>query len=280
MNLLEKLIYLLSAQMTRPGNYGWFHLMFIGIVVLGSVLLCRRYRDASERQERSILLLFWIVIVVLEIYKELQFALQVTEPAADNPVTWRYEWGSFPFQFCSTPFYILPVAALAKKEKLRDAARMFLAVYAFFAGLVVYIYPNDVFIRTIGINIQTMVHHGSQVVLGFYLGMRLRREGKLTTPVFLRSALVFCVLVLIALGLNIASPLFTDSRFNMFFIGPRFPCSLVILDQIYLRVPYPVFLALYVLGFSLAAFLMLGLHKLPGRICGRNPKTLPHAQRA
>ena len=271
MSFLEKLIYFLSGEMTRPGNYGWFHLMFVGLVLLGSVLLCRRYGDASMRQERRILLAFWAVIVVLELYKELQFAMHFTEPVAENPVTWSYDWGSFPFQFCSTPFYILPIAALARREKLRDAARMFLAVYAFFAGLAVYFYPNDVFIRTIGINIQTMVHHGSQVVLGAYLGLRLRREGKLTRPVFLRGGLIFCVLVLIALGLNLAAPLFTESRFNMFYIGPRFPCSLVILDRIYRSVPYPVFLAIYVLGFSFAALLMLEAHRLPERLGRRRP---------
>ena len=147
---------------------------------------------------------------------------------------------------------------------------MFLAIFSLFAGLIVYVYPNDVFVHTIGINIQTMVHHGTQVVLGFYLGMRLRREGKLTLPVYLRAVGMFCALVLIALGLNLAAPLFTDETFNMFYIGPRFPCSLVVLDQIYRKLPYPVFLALYVWGFSFAALLMLGLHKLPAHSVGHH----------
>lgn len=264
MNILEKIIYVLSAEMERPDNYGWFHLLFLGLVLVGTVALCHYGLHASARQERRVLLTFWAVIVVLEVYKELQFAMRWTEPVAENPVTWRYAWYAFPFQFCSSPFYILPIAALAKRERVRDAARMFLAIFSLFAGLVVFIYPNDVFVRTIGIDIQTMVHHGTQVVLGFYLGMRLCREGKLNWTNYLRAVCVFCVLVLIALGLNLAAPLFTDETFNMFYIGPRFPCSLVILDQIYLRLPYPVFLALYVLGFSFAALLMLGLHKLPG----------------
>jgi hypothetical protein len=262
LNILEKAIYFLSAEMTTPENYGGFHLLFIGLVLLGTWMLCRRCRNASARQERKILMIFWAVIVVLEVYKELQFAMHCTEPAAENPVIWSYAWYAFPFQFCSSPFYILPIAALAKHDRLRDTARLFLAIFSLFAGLVVYIYPNDVFVRTIGINIQTMVHHGTQVVLGVYLGMRLRREGKLTLPNYFRAVGMFCVLVLIALGLNLAAPLFTDATFNMFYIGPRFPCSLVVLDQIYLKLPYPVFLALYVWGFSSAALLMMGLHKL------------------
>lgn len=277
MNALEKAIYFLSAQMERPGNYGWFHLLFLGLVLAGTVALCRWGRNASQRQERRVLLIFWAVIVVLEVYKELQFAMRWTEPIAENPVTWRYAWYAFPFQFCSSPLYILPIAALAKHDRLRDAARMFLAIFSLFAGLVVFIYPNDVFVRTIGINIQTMIHHGTQVILGFYLGMRLRREGKLSWPNYLRAVCVFCVLVLIALGLNLAAPLFTDESFNMFYIGPRFPCSLVILDQIYLKLPYPLFLALYVLGFSFAALLMLGLHKRPKLRTASQREKLPNA---
>ena len=42
----------------------------------------------------------------------------------------------------------------------------------------------------------------------------------------------------------------------MFYIGPNFPCSLVILDAIYLNVPYVLFLMIYMLGFSAMAFLV------------------------
>ena len=259
MKLLETVIAALSGKMTAPTNYSWFHLMFIGIVILTTVFLCLRFRDASRKQESRILMLFWGLIVVLELYKQLQFAMN-----EGDPVTWSYKWGSFPFQFCSTPLYLLPVAALARNERVRDAARCFLATFAFFAGLAVYVYPNDVFISTIGINIQTMIHHGTQVVLGFYLGMRLRREGKLTRPVFLAGCRIFAILMAIALALNLAAPLFTRDAFNMFYIGPRVPCSLVILGDIYQRVPYLCFLALYGVGFSLVALLMLAIHRALG----------------
>ena len=65
--------------------------------------------------------------------------------------------------------YIFLIAALIKKGKVQDSLFAFLGTYALFAGLAVMLYPNDVFTTTIGINIQTMVHHGLMLVGGVYI---------------------------------------------------------------------------------------------------------------
>ena len=44
-----------------------------------------------------------------------------------------------------------------------------------------------------------------------------------------------------------------DETFNMFYISPYFDCTLPILSLVYPKVPYPVFLAIYVVGFIAAA---------------------------
>lgn len=256
MNPFEQFLFFLSAEMERPVSYGWFHLTFMGIVLAAAVFLCLKFRDATPKQEKIILLSVWGVIAVLEVYKQLQFSVNFTDP-----VSWDYQWYAFPFQFCSTPLYLLPFAALVRREKLRDGIRMFLACFSLFAGLAVFVYPNDVFVQTIGINIQTMVHHGSQVAVGIWLGVRLLRERRYTLHGFFRACGVFFTTAAIALTLNLCAPLFTDETFNMFYIGPRFPCTLVILDGIYASVPYPVFLALYLLGFCLAAGLIFGIFR-------------------
>ena len=56
-----------------------------------------------------------------------------------------------------------------KEGCVKDSAMAFMMTFSLFGGLVVMAYPNDVFIETIGINLQTMIHHGLQVVLGIYL---------------------------------------------------------------------------------------------------------------
>ena len=247
MNWFEKILYVLSGTMETPRSYGWFHLLFVGLALTLTLFLCLRVSRPSEKTVRSILLGSWAALVLLELYKQLIFSVSF------DPVRWDYQWYAFPFQFCSAPLYVLPLAALARRERMRDAARTFLASYSLFAGLAVFVYPNDVFISTVGVNIQTMVHHGAQLVLGFWLGVCLLRQGKLQRRELVDAATLFAVLACIALALNLAAPLFTDETFNMYYIGPRFPCTLVILSELYALLPYPLFLALYVCGFSLLA---------------------------
>ncbi|MBO4277419.1 MAG: YwaF family protein [Clostridia bacterium] len=255
MNFIERIIYNLSGEMERPGNYGWFHLMFIAIVIAASLFFLLKLKDCSDRTERILLLAFWAALVLFETYKQLQFSVSFNDAGTEG---WDYQWYAFPYQFCDTPLYLLPFAALLKEGKARSAVKMFLATYTLFAGLVVYIYPNDVFIRTIGVDIQTMFHHGTQIVLGLFLGARLIRSRQMKLPVFVRAIGIFVIMVAVAFALNNLVPLITEDTFNMYYIGPVFECTLPVLSDIYAHVPYAVFLAVYVLGFTFAASLLFG----------------------
>lgn len=269
MNWFEFAVYRLSGRMETPQGYGLFHWSCIALVIGATIFLCLRFGKVDEKTERKILFSGWLILLVLEIYKQLLYSVDFSET-----VTWDYEWYAFPFQFCSSPLYLLPIAALSHHEKIRDAVRMFLSTFSLFAGLAVYIYTDDVFSSYIGINIQTMIHHGVMIVFGIWLGGRLVRENKMKLSVFLHSCIVFLIMITIALLMNIAAPAVTDELFNMFFIGPNYPCTLVILEQIYPAVPYPVFFLIYALGFCTAAFLLYCLQKyLRALICHIKQKT-------
>ena len=75
-------------------------------------------------------------------------------------------------------------------------------------------------------------------------------------PVFARAAGIFIGMVGIALALNHLAPFVTEDTFNMYYIGPRFPCTLPVLSAVYDQVPYIVFLLIYIIGFSLVAALL------------------------
>ena len=257
MNAFERILYVLSAEMERPQSYQAFHIICIVTVFVLAAVICIAFRKASAKTEKIILMSAWVLLVLFEIYKQLVFAVNFEET-----VYWEYRWDSFPFQFCSSPLYLFPLAALPQSEKFRDVIRMFLATFSLFAGLAVLFYPDDVFSTYIGVSIQTMVHHGVMVIIGIFVGGRLVREGKMTLPRFFKADAVFAVLVLIALIMNIAAPLVTDMTFNMFFIGPNFPCQLVFLNVIYANVPYPLFLIIYMFGFTLAAFILFWLQQI------------------
>lgn len=258
MNFFEKFIMALKGTMSTPTNFGWFHLMFIAFVIIAVALLCVFARNVKNKTFRLIILISWIVILCLEIYKQLVFSY-------DAGSGWDYQWYAFPFQLCSTPLYLLPFVVFLKdigwQGLVRDSIMAFLGTFVFFAGFAVFMYPNDVFISLIGINIQTMVHHGLQIVLGIYIMVYNRK--KLNIMFYVKGIFTFLVMFVVALLLNIiVHAAVPGETFNMFYIGPYYPCTLPLLNIIYPKIPYVVFLILYMLGFAIAAIAMFYLQYL------------------
>ena len=248
MNLFEKIIYFLEAGTVVPNPYGIFHLVSIAAAALITFLLIKYFKDCDDKTFRKLVLGFWIAFVVLEIYKQTHYTFQYN---GGDPY-WDYQWYVFPFQFCSSPHFILPFIIFMKDGKVRDACISFMSFYCFVAGLSVFILPGDVFTVVIGNNIQTMYHHGMQIVFGIYFIARYREKFSFK---YLASGLtVLGSLIAIALVLNVAVYKYfmangINETFNMFFISPYFPCTLPILSSIYTVVPYPIFLILYIAAF-------------------------------
>lgn len=260
MDFLIILYNFANTTMDTPTNYDPFHLMWVGIVIVTSILLVCFCKNISEKGVRILAGSLWGLMVILEVIKQLIFGLSVEE----GKLVWDYAWYAFPFQFCSSPLYVLPILAFAKEGKLRDAAITFLATFSLFAGLCVYVFPNDVFIDTIFINHQTMIHHGIQVFFGVYLAFRYR--DKMTPKNLVWGTAVFSALAATAMAMDIgAHHLFPmwgiNETFNMFYISPYYECTLPVLSLVYAAVPYGVFLCIYIFGFMLCAGLIMLIMK-------------------
>ena len=266
MNWFEQIVYSLQKTMETPTNYGTFHICAILLLLVATVAVCLLLKNKSEKSIRIFLLVSWIVIVLLEIYKQVVFSFEYN----NGKVVWDYQWYAFPFQFCSLQLYLLPFVIFLKDGKVRDAVIVFLATYSFFGGLSVYAYPNDVFISTIGINVQTMIHHGLQILLGVFFAVVYR--DKINIKNFLNSIFVFAGCIAIAMLLNAIVPTFTTETFNMFFISPIYDCTLPVLSMIYPKVPYIVFLLLYLIGFSFVAFVVYLFIKLILKLTAKNER--------
>ena len=106
-----------------------------------------------------------VACLLLEVYKQIVFTFTVE----DGKIVAEYIWHAFPWQFCSTPMYVGLLAGLTKPGKVHDALCAYLATFAVFAGTAVMLYPGDGFTPLTGINIQTIICHGSMVVIGGYL---------------------------------------------------------------------------------------------------------------
>lgn len=248
--LFEMFLKFLDGRMDTPTLYGWYHLLCLAITVGLCVLVFLKARNISDKTFNLILGLTAGALLLLEVYKQLNFSYDVSTD------TWSYQWYAFPFQFCSTPMYVMLVASLITNGKVKDSLCSFMATYGLFAGAAVMFYPGDVFISTIGINIQTMIHHGMMVVIGVF--MYVSGRAKLSHKTILKALPAFVVLVTIAMTANILYGQFGDPEqtFNMFYISPYYECTLPVLSMFYGQVHYVVFLALYVFGFTLAGYVM------------------------
>lgn len=252
MSFVEKILRMLDAQMARPELFGWFHLMWIALVILGSVGLCTIHKNKSMSVPK-VLMVVSVAVAVLELYKQVNYSFSY-----GNGIRYDYQWYAFPFQFCSTPMYVGLLAGIFKKGKFHDALCAYLATFSVFAGVCVTVYPGDVFVGTVGINIQTMICHGSMIVLGVYLFYTGHVKAELRTV--LKAIPVFAACVGLAAAMNeIAhlTGLLERETFNMFFISPYCAPSLPVYSQVQNALPFPWCLVVYILAFTLASTIIL-----------------------
>lgn len=265
MGFWQNVLRIMDAQMTEPALYGWFHILWLASTAVYTVWLCRWSKKATKDQICKMVLLTAIVVIVLEVYKQINYTFSY-----ENGITADFQWYAFPFQFCSTPMYVGLLAGLTRQGKVHDAACAYLATFSVFAGACVMFYPGDVFISTIGINIQTMICHGTMISVG--AALFASGHVKLEHKTILRALCVFAVCVVLACIMNEiahASGLLNTESFNMFYFSPYVAPSLPVYSLVQGVVPFPWSLIIYIVGFTAAAYIMLlipmGIRKLAAR---------------
>lgn len=259
MEIFRFMLKILDTQMDVPRPYGWYHIFCLILTAALTVFAIYRGRHHDEKTVRRVV--FWtaVAVALLEVYKQINFTF------GDGSAAANYQWYAFPWQFCSTPMYIGLLTGLFRQGKIHRALCSYLATYCVFAGAAVMFYPVTVFIGTVGINIQTMVCHGSMVVIGGYL----LGSGyvKIEPRTLLRAMPVFVICVTVAGILNQVAQNRGITSFNMFFISPYVECELPVYSLVHDVLPFPLNRMIYVLGFTLAAGAMLMIAGGIARIC-------------
>lgn len=279
MRFLGGLLDLLNAKMEVPDMYGGFHIFFFAVSILAGIVLCRRCPKPDAAFVRKLLLIVSLVVIGLEIYKQVNFSFRYD----GERIRFDYQWYAFPFQFCSTPMYIGLLSALTRSKHLHECFSAYLSTYGLFAGLCVMFYPSTVFVDTIGINIQTMICHGSMVTIGIYL--LFSGYVKTERQTIFKALPVFFALVGMAMAMNeiaYQTGLLNTETFNMFFISPYCAPELPVYSLIQGVVPYPWCALIYIAGFTAAGSLLLlmagvmnhiilkhGKHRHTTRLCFR-----------
>ena len=256
---MEEILHFLQSEMEFPGIISWFHfVMLIPIIVL-TIIIPIFFKDASEKVYKRILLIFWIVLIVLEVFKQILRAFHY-----GNPSYWEYSIRDFPFSVCSMLYYLIPIILFMNKEKhpkIIDAVVGYLAFISLMAGLIVCVYTNMVMSNMIFINVQSLIHHGSQVILGVYVFVWNRKS--ITIKTTYRSLLAFLLTMIIAIFINLR---FHPHFINMFFINPMRITNMPIGNIIQEKAGYPVYLIVYMLSVTaltyIAYFVETSIYKL------------------
>ncbi|MBP3431889.1 MAG: YwaF family protein [Clostridia bacterium] len=255
MNGFEQFMLWLDSRMTTPTSYGWYHLLCWGIMIVACALIYIFRKKISPKAVNITIIVSGVVLLIFELLKQLSFSFHVD--GAGNAV-WNFNFSNFPFQFCSTPMYLLLIVGFFKKGQIRESILSYLGTFAFFAGLIVMIIPNDVFISQIFINIHTMIWHGGMVIIGFLL--LATRTVRLNFKSVYKATIVFVIMLIIALLMNIiAHHVNPESDVNMFYIGPYIACHLPLLSLIYPAVPWIIFFIMYTAGFFAVACIIMGI---------------------
>ena len=254
MELFHSILKILDYRIEKPVVFGWFHWVWIALTILVAVALCIWHkRSGTEDRVRRVVMGNAIFVIILEIYKMINYSF-----LESNGYAFDFQWYAFPWQFCSTPMYVGLLAGIIRKGKVHESLMAYLATFSVFAGLCVTIYPGDVFIEVLGINIQSMICHASMISVGVYLFYS--GYVKLEHKTILKAIPVFAVCVTIALVLNEVvyhSGILNGEAFNMFYISPYFDSTLPIYGAVHNAVSAPWNIVIYILGFWLADYVIL-----------------------
>ena len=245
---MEEFIHFLQGRMEEPGIISWFHFIALIPIIALAILIPLFFKDAKEKVYKRILFIFWIVLITLEIFKQLIKSFHYGEPSY-----WEYSIRDFPFSICSMVYYLMPIILFVNKEKhpkIVDAAIGYFSFITLSMGIVVCIYTKMVTSDLIFINIQTFVHHGSLIILGVYIFVWNRKS--ITIKTYYRSLIAFAITAAIAIIINLA---FYPHFINMFFINPTRITNLPIGNVVQEKAGYPVYLIGFLATIALVTFL-------------------------
>ena len=245
---MEELLHFLQGRMEEPEVISWFHLFAIIPIIALAIIIPYFFRDCKEKTYKRIIFIFWVVLIILEVFKELIKSFHYGSPSY-----WKYSIRDFPFSICSMIYYFTPIILFVDKQKhpkIVDAAIGYMCFILLTMGIVVCSYTKMATSTLIYINIQTFIHHGSQIILGVFVYVWNRKI--ITIKTFYRSLIAFGITAVIAILINVA---FYPHFINMFFINPTRITNLPIGSIVQEKAGYPLYLIGFLSLIALVTFL-------------------------
>lgn len=255
------LVFLGSLEMPVPTNGGWFHLMWVGIIVLLAAFFIVARIKGWKINDRAVFGIYGFSALLTEVIKQLMWSVSVN---SRGDYLWSYQWYSAPFQLCTTPMFVSIALVFINNKKVREALASYLAFFTLLCTTSVMFYPDTCFTKDVLVNIHTMLLHAGGVVVGLYSLIFGLTDIKVKS--LLRGFIVFISFVVTALLLDLIIPATKINQgavFNMFYISPYWPNGLPVLDSIDAALKsvglWPLFPVIYVLVFAVGSSLVFGI---------------------
>ena len=247
---MGEFIHLLQKQMEVPGLFSLFHIIWILIILLVTIIISYRFKNCSYKTYKIIMAICFFICLVMEIFKQLVLSYNYGSPSY-----FHYDFYNLPFHLCSTIYYIVPILLLINKDKhkaLNESLTGFMCFFVLFGGLIVVLYNSIVMSERMYTNIQTMVHHGIQVILGVFMFVWNRKEISIKT--FYKSLIILGIFTILAIVVNIS--LFKKSGgIDMFYVNPYEVSVIPVINTIHEKAGFIPYLIVYLFFVVFLGFL-------------------------
>jgi len=255
MSLIYKLLLWLNSYVDKPPMYGIYHLAWIiGLIILCIVFVIISKKHKNDKLFKTTLLVCWIILIVLELIKELLGGFSVD---VNNKAYFEYNFQYFPFQLCSLPFYVLPFIIFLKNEKVKQYFVAPTVSFILLGGLLFFLIPAG-FKNNLYINFHTMAHHFLQVFTSFVT--IIWYKDKMSFKNFFKCILPLTIGMGLSIILNIVIYKTTGVPIQLWNLSPLVIFDLSILESIRDKVGYIVYVLLY---YVIIITLSLGVYMIP-----------------
>lgn len=236
---MRAFLYWTAWEMEKPASYGAFHiLMTLGLLLL-TVFVAWRLRNADEKTNRVVMGVVGGFLLLTEVYK-IAFHLTV------NPYAWGF-WGAFPFQLCSVPMYLSLFCAFCRNQKVSHWLYEGMFAVNMLGGIMAFLEPSGIQHGYVTLTLHAYIWHMLLIFLGLYLYMSKRActdQGS-----YKKAALMYLGSCVVAQGFNL---IFGD-KVNCFYISPYVQSPLAVFKNIYAACGWLVNMVLMILGVLLAS---------------------------
>lgn len=246
--MLEEFFYNTAWRMVTPRPYGAFHIIFMLAGLALAFVAAYMLRKTGKKGNRAVLLVTSLILISAELYKQLFYFFVVGGG--------QYQWWIFPFQLCSVPMYLCPLAALLPECKARKAIYDFMLSYNLMGGFVALLEPSGLVHEYWTLTLHAFVWHILLVFLGLYLWLSGRAGRSIRD--FRYPAALYMVLAVVAFIFNITLAGPAKGDINMFFVGPR-TSPIVVFETIAQNFGWYVCTPLFLFASSVAAFVIFAL---------------------